>query len=524
MVFAIVHSAACDPSSDLWADELSSELIGQLRPLALWKLDGDGRVLFDETERFVGLSQGGVSFDRRGAIPGDGNGAVAFDGQSGCIVVQHHDKFLLDRGTVACWVKADDVARKQGVLSKDANGFGEGGHLTISIDQGQIVVRLQSRTDSYEVHGAIGKHRWAHVAFTFGGEGMRLFVDGKLVDSHAYAGGLGATSGGTGNREPLVFGASTMTSQAGSELPLDSFFKGTLDDVAAFSRQLAASEIAELANAATPRYRSLVRAYVANQPKAWWRLDESASSLVAFDQAGRQHGTYHVVGSSHFDGDDYVAVAALDLDNTSFTILAEIQPKSFAVSDARIIAKENGLNEEDQFWSLSTTIRDDDPRLRFRLKTDNGTREAVSSGRNLQVNERVFVAAVYDGRTMRLYQDGELVGEVAQRGRPKTNAHCHVWIGDSPAGAGKRPFDGMIRDVAILEDAISPDRIRAIFDASRERPAGETLNLRPLASEPAAPFVHRCPLCDFEYHQIPIYRVPLPTTHFPPCCETPFGK
>ncbi len=544
-------AAVCWQLSPVQANDFAAELVERLAPLAYWRFDGDNEhVLLDATERYVGLSQGGVTITRRGAMQVENDGSLSFDGQRDCVVVRHHDDFLIDQGTVTCWLRADDVDRPQGVLSKDANGFGDGGHLTISLDKGKIVVRLQSTTESHEVRANVGKERWTHVAFTFGSDGMLLFVDGKLVDSHAYAGGLGGSSGGKGNHEPLVFGASTMISQAASESPLENFYKGNLDEVAVFARQLAPGEITELANAAKPQYTSLAGAYIANHPTAWWRLNEPAGSTVALDQVGRQHGNYNVVGSSYFDGDDFVDVGTLDLDDASFTILAHIQPTSLTGSGARIIAKENGSKDEDQFWSLSTTIRDDKARLRFRLRTKDGTKEAVSNEGNLTVNEPVFVAAVYNGHTMRLYQDGELVGKVEHHGLPMTNAHCHVWIGDSPSGAGKRPFAGEIKDVAILRDAISADHIRAIYHASR-RPVGPTPAANspdlaasanpaeslpspadnganpiqtppPQAPQVAVPFVHRCPLCDVHYQEVPIYRVSLPGMIPLPACEVPY--
>jgi hypothetical protein len=525
-----MFSVCCSRLTELPAKAFAFDAAEQLKPLAYWRFDGDDEhLLLDETERYVGLSQGGAKLTAPGAIQCDRGRSITFDGDHDCVVVRHNNELLLNQGTVACWFRADDVNRSQGILSKDASGFGDGGHLTMSLDDGKIVVRLQSTTESYEVRGAATTNRWTHVAFMFGNEGMRLFVNGELTDSNAYAGGLGESSGGSGNHEPLVFGASTMTSQAASETPLEKYFVGELDEIAIFARQLTANEITELVNAAKPQYTSLVRAYVANRPAAWWRLNEPVGTTVALDQVGRQHGSYNVVGSSYFDGDDFVDVGALDLDDKSFTILALIKPNSFGVSGARIIAKDNGLNEEDQFWSLSTTIREDQPRLRFRLRTEHGTREAVSNERNISVNEQVFVAAVYDGHVMRLYQDGELVGEVAHHGKPKTNAHVHVWIGDSPSGAGKRPFGGEIKDVAILNAAISPDHIRAIYLASRERaeplPPVSPLDLAatptpieslppvvPRSVSPAVPFIHRCPLCDVHYRDVPIYRVQLPET------------
>ena len=551
--FALFGSATALTDSDARASDTSLSIIQSLDPIAYWPFeDNEPHITLDATERFLGLTKGNVSITRDDAIPhASYRGALSFDGQSGCVVIWHRDELLLEQGTVVCWLRADDTTRPQGLLSKDASGFCDGGHLTLSIANGHVVARLQSTTESYELREGIEKARWAHVACTFGTDGLRLYVNGIIVGTNEYAGGLGATSGGSGNHEPLVFGASTMTSLSGSETPLSDFFQGSLDEVAIFARQLAADEIMKIVADATPQYTSLARAYIANQPRAWWRLDESAGELVAFDQAGSQDGNYNVVGPSRFDGDDYVDVGAIDLDE-SFTIFAGVEPASFTVSDARIIAKENGLGEDDQFWSLSTTIRDDQARIRFRLRTEEGTREAVSSDDNIRLNQPTHLAVVYDGHTICLYQDGELVSKVAHRGKPKTNAHCHVWLGDTPAGAGKRPFDGQIQDVAIFDHAIPAEEISAIYASFHNRVESEPavispdvvaptdpaevlpiprVDVPPVIEAPLAdvppettlpqPFVHRCPLCGVQYHGVPIRRVTLPGTSVLPFCHPP---
>ncbi|MCA9120016.1 MAG: LamG domain-containing protein [Planctomycetaceae bacterium] len=531
------------------ANELSVDQVHHLQPLAYWQFDDVSQVMLDETGRHIMLARGGVTRSP-GKTPLSSGAAAAFNGRDGYFVVRHRDEFLLEHGTIAFWVRPEDVVRPQGLVSKDASGFGDGGHLTISLANGNVKLRLQSSSESYELQCAIDKQRWTHIACTFGGNGLQLFVNGQLVSTSEYQGGLGGNSGGTGNREPLVLGASTMTSLPASESPLTDYFQGLLDKVVVFARQLENDEVNLLAAVAAPHYDSLVRSYVANQPIAWWRLDEAPGTLTAVDQVGSQAGSYHDIGASRFDGDDYVDLGAFDLDE-SFTIIASVEPADFTVSEARIIAKENGLDEDDQFWSLSVTVRDDQPEIRFQMRTEHGTREAIAKARVLRIGEAAFLAVTYDGHSIRIYHDGELVASAEHRGHPQMNAHCHVWIGDTPAGAGERPFSGQIRDVAILRDSITDEQVKAIYQASlasvRVEPEATSPELPspadspeslpfpnvngpapielpqaevpPLAASPR-PFVHRCPLCDVRYQEVPIHRVTLPGTPALPWCDS----
>ena len=81
---------------------------------------------------------------------------------------------------------------------------------------------------------------------TFGDAGMFLYIDGMQVDSNGYTGGLGETSGGPGNFEPIVLGANSWGSDDGSATPLSGFLSGLMDEVLIFDDQLSGASIAAL--------------------------------------------------------------------------------------------------------------------------------------------------------------------------------------------------------------------------------------------------------------------------------------
>jgi hypothetical protein len=61
-------------------------------------------------------------------------------------VVPHRPEWLLDQGAVVLDFTADRLNGDQGLISKDAKGFGNGGHLAIWLDEGKVVARLQDQT------------------------------------------------------------------------------------------------------------------------------------------------------------------------------------------------------------------------------------------------------------------------------------------------------------------------------------------------------------------------------------------
>ena len=177
-----------------------------------------------------------------------------FDGNGDYLVIDHSAEMEAANGTFALWIKPNVVDHRMELFSKDAKGFGTGGHVTAYLDPNGLHVRLQSSTKTHTVSHAVSlsDEAWRHVAFSFGADGMRLYLDGAEVDTNAYTGGLDASSGGTGNFEPIVLGGNTWISDPLSAYPINANhdFSGMIDDFRFYDRQLFASELSDLITAA----------------------------------------------------------------------------------------------------------------------------------------------------------------------------------------------------------------------------------------------------------------------------------
>ena len=177
-----------------------------------------------------------------------GGSAASLDGYNDFIEIPHDDNLMLEQGSVQFWFNGPDVDSQQGLLSKDSSGYDDGGHLTIWVEDGEINVRLQSDDSSFTIQSDVdlSGDEWHQVTFNFGPEGMELYVDGALAGTNDYAGGLGTSSGGTGNAEPAVVGAATWRSDDESSDGLGQFFEGRIDEVAIFDAPLSADAVADL--------------------------------------------------------------------------------------------------------------------------------------------------------------------------------------------------------------------------------------------------------------------------------------
>ena len=205
---------------------------------------------------------------------------------------------------------------------------------------------------------------------------------------------------------------------------------------------------------------------------AYWPFDEGVGTMT-FDASGHGHtGTLvndpQWIGgpSLDFDGvNDYVDVGTLDVTGGALTLAAWIYSRDLAncvANDCRILSKTTGTAETDHYFMLSTIESGANTRLRFRLKTDGVTSTLIASSGNLPEDTWVHVATVYDGSSMLLYLNGDLVGSSGKTGSLTTNNGASAWIGGNPPEGTARPWDGLIDEVRIYDRALSAAEIRAL--------------------------------------------------------------
>jgi hypothetical protein len=197
----------------------------------LWSLDegrgtaaGDGSGLGNN-----GTVKGGASW-----VAGRSGSALRLDGASGYVAVP--DAASLDLTgpmTISVWVRPEALAT-QYVVKKAKNNSTDGFELGLS-SSGVAFMRFNERTsgDTYRVESTsklpVDGSRWVHLAGTYDGTTMRLFVDGVLEGSKAGPSAVRA------NSLELAIGA-----EPGGVRP----FKGAIDGVELYGQALSAQEIA----------------------------------------------------------------------------------------------------------------------------------------------------------------------------------------------------------------------------------------------------------------------------------------
>ncbi|MBF9222400.1 endo-beta-N-acetylglucosaminidase [Hymenobacter ruricola] len=228
--------------------------------------------------------------------PAGSNTALLFDGvgkyvDAGVIALNPRD-FSLE-----CWVKANSFKVGSPFISS-VIGMEDGGSNTAQIrlgdanitgDRPQFVMNTGSLSRKVTSPTALTAGTWYHLAATYDGAAMKLYINGGLSASL------------TANTTPSVTGAFSFGRNYANSRCLD----GSIDEVRVWDRALSAAEIA--ANSCTvPTTASGLQAY--------WRLNE-ATGLVANDLTGHGH-TGTLIGMNAADWSADVPTACANITAT----------------------------------------------------------------------------------------------------------------------------------------------------------------------------------------------------------------
>ena len=172
---------------------------------------------------------------------------ATFNGRTNSAVILPHDSaYEVPNGAWIIEFNASELPElRHFLLSKDSSGFDDGGHFAIymvpgtALNRADLIVRFQDLSSTIEVtvDNAVNDNIDHQLVVNFGAGGIEVWLDGVLVATDPYAGGL------VGNAEPLVIGANQWASGDGVADILRDAMIGTVDNVLLFDERLSESEI-----------------------------------------------------------------------------------------------------------------------------------------------------------------------------------------------------------------------------------------------------------------------------------------
>jgi hypothetical protein len=156
-------------------------------------------------------------------------GALSFNGTSSWVTVADAAALHLTTGmTIEAWVNPDSgAAWRSVVLKEDAGGLAYA--LYSSNNASRPAGYVHTNIDvGLNGTSAVPLNTWTHLAVTYDGATLRMFVNGVQASSLAVAGSVAVTSG---------------TLRIGGNSVWGEYFKGVIDEVRIYNRALTAAEI-----------------------------------------------------------------------------------------------------------------------------------------------------------------------------------------------------------------------------------------------------------------------------------------
>ncbi|MEO3810204.1 LamG-like jellyroll fold domain-containing protein [Sphaerisporangium sp. B11E5] len=187
---------------------------------------GAGTAVTDDS----GHSQTGVATDTSWSASGKFGKALSFNGVSSWVTVPDSPSLRLTQGmTLMGWVKPDTQADWRQVMMKEfSGGLSYGLYASNGTEPNGWAVNTDGVEGNVNSPQNLPLDTWSHIALTYDGTKLRLYLDGTNVAESDFTGTLRADGG------PLRIGGNSVWGE---------HFSGLIDELRVYNRALSATEI-----------------------------------------------------------------------------------------------------------------------------------------------------------------------------------------------------------------------------------------------------------------------------------------
>jgi hypothetical protein len=380
--------------------------------------------------------------------------------------------------TIEAWINPSTRGTYDEVVSKwdVVVGSNQKSFTTAISPSGQFYLALSpAGTDSgvtwVQNWGAVPTNEWTHVAGTYDGSAIRIYVNGELNNQGSYSGGIypGTNDLGIGGN---VGGG--WLGQVGSP------FAGKIDEPTIYNRALGASEIREIFEAGGAGKANPQCVSPSTNAIGWWAGDGNAYDLARTNFGTLMNGAAFVPGrvgdAFSFNGSNsFVKIPkAPGLDpgaavTVEFWMKADPENPMDACCQGLVTTDFYGIEiSAGMGWRVG---------VNFFLSTDEGaefihTSDDNDGGAEVTSGEWHHIAGTYDGTELQLYVNGEPWGYPAAHSGTispmLTNSFLAIGSENGRSVcpcAETRYFHGLIDEVTIYDRALTGTEISAIYTA-----------------------------------------------------------
>ncbi len=398
-----------------------------------WKLNQTTGAM--ATDSSLAASSGAVNGTANWSTRCTGTGVFDFNGSTNYVSIPNASHLQPTAAmTIAGWVKGDVWGAGTDVDIILRKGEGDPNNYQLAIADGRVAFYLDdSDGNGTRSNTVLTAGQWYHVAATWEGSTVKIYVNGQLDNSAARTGSIA-----TDTRPAYIGGRS------GAD-----YFDGMIYDVRFYNRAIYPADIAELAG--------LV---------GHWKFDE-VSGMSASDSSGTGR-TGSVIGAPtwttgaidnalQLDGTTKVTVTGLANSprNVSLAAWANLTTADsggaevVSIGDCFALRLDEGAIARAFFYNGSTTV-DLTPSQTF-----------AGSGWH-----HFAVVLNDDNNSFDLYIDGTLAASTTTTSSVSYSGRgSNTLIGSHGNGQTNRDFTGKLDDVRIYNRAICPAEVQTLFDA-----------------------------------------------------------
>jgi hypothetical protein len=433
------------------AGELSTEVSGVIAPAATSGLvaaygfeEASGATATDASPA---RNHGVVSGAARTASGRYGR-ALSFDGINDIVTVADSRSLDLAAGmTLEAWVRPSALSGWRTVLLKERPG-GLAYSLYAHDNAPRPAATIFAGQDaSAPGAAALPLNVWSHVAATYDGADLRLYVNGVLASTQPATGGLPSTD------DPMRIGGNLIWGE---------YFAGRIDEVRVYNRALSGAEIA--ADMKTMVVTGLVAAYGFEEGAGAAAADVSGAGNNAAIEGAAHTPAGRFGHALSFDGvDDLVTVpSAAAFAGSPFTVEAWVNPTGLSGWRSAVMKEAPG----GLVWGLYA--HDNAPRPAVTAIIASVETSAPGTAA-LPLETWSHLAATYDGATLRMFVNGVRTAAVAVTGALMA-ASDPIRIGGNRIWG--EYFSGRIDEVRIYARALSAAEIQADMNKPVDQAVG----------------------------------------------------
>ncbi len=341
-------------------------------------------------------------------------GAFYLNAQNNCLTFDGSDDYVncgtlpalrpTSAITVEAWININSIGQWEGVVSNlQDNGSEESGYAFYfnneNITWWLKTVNGSTNFENNAPNASISTGSWNHIAGTYDGSALRLYVNGIFIDDYATTGNIDWTY------SPLGFFVGSL-----KDNDENYYFDGKIDEVRIWNTARTETEIRQ------NMYRELPDPDSELTLVAYYKLNETGSTTSAADSKGSNNGTLTNMAGSEWQtspaffgpknclnfnaSDDYVSGNLTSSASSVLTI-------EFSVSFNDLSNQQNLLYISDGATNQRIVpYKDADNKINLFVADVNNNADVLSSDFIIEQNKWYHLAFVYDDKAAAIYVNG----------------------------------------------------------------------------------------------------------------------